>query len=161
MSFLWSLVLSFPQYHVDEITKCITFSNWIHLLSKMHLRFLSPCHFVVWSFIFSVTEGCLGCLCVFIIMNKATVNIFIQFFLSRHTFWALCINTMEDDGWMVWQDYVWLCKKLPIIQMGCILLHSCLQWMRVPGALHTSPPLDVNVLDFGHLVCVQYHPIDV
>ena len=95
--FTISIVLLFPECNIVRIIQYVVFSDWLLLLSNIHLRFLHVFSGFDSSFLFSAgyysifwmyhnlyihlpTEEHLGCFQVVAVMNKAAMNICMQVF---------------------------------------------------------------------------------
>lgn len=90
-------------------------------------------------FIYSPTEGHLGCLQIWAVMNAAAINILVQFFCADISFLLFWVNTKGRDCLVIWSKYVWFCKKLPnCLPKQLYHFYSHQQRMRVPVTPH--PP---------------------
>ena len=60
-------------------------------------------------FIYHPPKDILGCFQVLAIINKATINIYMEVSCVDVSFQLIWVNTKERDFWIIWQEYVWFC----------------------------------------------------
>jgi hypothetical protein len=68
-------------------------------------------------FIHSPTERHIGCCQVLAIMNKSSVNTYVQVFYVKVTFQLICINTQKSNCWIRWWNWVCCNNNKPSSKM--------------------------------------------
>lgn len=93
-----SLVLPFPEFHINWITKYVVFCSWFFLLGITFLRFIYILAYINSSFLLLsnilLNVCAISCLAICIgrfgvIMNEAAVHILGKVFLWAHAFISL------------------------------------------------------------------------
>lgn len=151
----------FPKCHLLEVTRYVTFADWLLSLSNINLRFpqgfqgvvvlfITEYYSIIWMYhtllVRSPFERISWRFQILSIMNTAAVNIHPQVSLCTQNFNSFGpMPRIAIAGLYVKNTFSFVRNGQTIFQSGCTILHFQRQQIKVPIPLHCCQPLTFSV----------------